>query len=196
MKPNSPRWSCQLVRTWSALTDRPPLGGGFGSSHIANCADCQRHFSAADSLDAALRHEASAQRRQPSAWLEQRIMQEIGQSTPPPRREGSWTGFAAFAGVAAAVALVSVVYFRATPSDSKPKIATMHTHMPTSPLTALAELSTPVASALKRDPLQAEADSVYADARSAVRFLAVNFLPDNSVAQNEHQRARQPSADG
>jgi hypothetical protein len=59
--------------------------------------------------------------------------------------------------------------------------------MPIAPEIALAKPALPVpagesswpntAELLQKDPLQDEANSVYSDARSAVNFLAINFLP-------------------
>ncbi|HZP59274.1 MAG TPA: hypothetical protein VFB27_03040 [Opitutaceae bacterium] len=38
---------------------------------------------------------------------------------------------------------------------------------------------------MRQDPLRTEVDSVYADARSAVHFLALNFLPAPAVPSHD-----------
>ncbi|HVU36270.1 MAG TPA: hypothetical protein VHE61_22730 [Opitutaceae bacterium] len=63
-------------------------------------------------------------------------------------------------------------------------VVTTNAHRPTGAAAAgvsgtapLTTLVAPVGTLLRQDPLQTEADHVYADARSAVQFLALNFLP-------------------
>jgi hypothetical protein len=213
---HSPRWFCTVVR---AFGDGVAASGRrFGARHIARCPDCAAYFGRADAIDRALRGDARAMKATPVAGLDDRIMAAVMRSARDAEYEARDTArpaktvrFAlAFAGGVAAVAIIvgmilstrdgppvpidhvapltpSSPTMRGAPAIVRPAVALLP--QPAATAQAIAELATPVKSALAQDPLQTEAKSVYADARSAVQFLALNFLPSGALAQNEGGRA-------
>ena len=176
--PVRPRWWCRVVRGWSALFGKAPSG------HEAHCAACQEFFAQSRALDQRLQRDARSRERTIPAGLEQRIFLAIpivrSVRRPPPVRT-SWFVLAG-AGAAATVAL-AVLALRAPPGASAP-IA----HNPTSVAPQVAVVAPETmqvweASIAGKNPLQREINSVYSDARSALRFLALNFLPADAVPE-------------
>jgi hypothetical protein len=183
--PPPPRFLCRAVRGWQSLFGKPAAGriAGPGSRHVAHCADCRRYFNAAGALDAALRRDALRQRENVPSDLEQSILRAVRQSARPPQRtQRTRPGFVplAAAGAVACVALVLSLLPR-TPATGQAGLA------PGSAATAVAAVADPASlwtklkpqaeTLLQGDPLQDEAHHVYADAQSAIHFLALNFLP-------------------
>jgi len=178
---SQPRFICRLVRFWS------PLTGGASSRHTAACADCQRYFAVCDSLESSLRHGASQQREGTPHGLEQRIIRAVNLSKPPPSTSLLRPGLLALTGIAAAVAL-AVIQFTKPPYPAHAYVPAVDVLGPAAGTVAADttpgiewDKALPAASAfLQQDPLKDEAKSVYHDAKSAVNFLAQNFLPTSA----------------
>ncbi|HEY1108588.1 MAG TPA: hypothetical protein VGE76_08155, partial [Opitutaceae bacterium] len=98
-----------------------------------------------------------------------------------PRRARPWGAFAAY-GTAVAVIALGAVYFQRSKEPASREIAAADAQ---AIVQSVASISTdfsqrvlPTAGALVTDnPLQTEATAVYQSARSALDFLALNFLP-------------------
>jgi hypothetical protein len=134
-----------------------------------------------------LRREAAAMQVTPPEGFDERLIravrlsQEEEEPAAPVRSRGP---LLAWAGAAAALAAVAVVFFRPAPSED---VATAKEPVPNlgQVLVAAENLSDGLWNTLKPSaldlssakPLQQEIESVYSDARSALDFLALNFLP-------------------
>lgn len=194
---NSPQWSCRLVRGWASwlgARDR-----GMSARHIAACPACQEFFAATDELDACLRRDAERASHAPSSGLEDRIMREIVRTPAQTERRAARSGWAlAGVGVAAAVVFMSAFFWArhnvTPPSDTVAVHPTPAVTTPATAATGSLTLPANVTTLLAQDPLQGEVKSVYADAQSAVRFLALNFLP--SANGNRNGVSRRASAGG
>jgi len=181
------RWSCRLVRTWRSMLGKADENA-LGSRHVASCADCQRFFAAATGLEAALRRDARQNPFAP-AGLDERILREIDRSAQPVRPRHVRPAMLAIAGAAAAAAVAFGLWQKTNSSVPEENGAAGHGAVvvrdePTTsqPWTAL---KPSVDALMRQDPLRTEVDSVYADARSAVHFLALNFLPAPAVPSHD-----------
>lgn len=191
--------------------------------HVAHCPDCQAYFGRAAQLDTALRAAAPAQTAPAADDLEIAVLRAVATARrePPARRlvhRPLWTLAGVAALIVAIVATVSLRRSSAPPGPARaplvasgagdrgtgtkpaepapPSSAAAPRIAPESrPGDTLAALS-PVTSAIAENPLQTEAQSVYADARYAVRFLALNFLPSGLVAENGQEPHRYQPQDG
>lgn len=194
------RLVCRFVRVWSSYAteargNRPTAG--FSARHVSNCADCQRYFAAADQLDAQLRRGSVRMTHSVPSDLEARIFGAIEPtlSTARTRRHPSrprlvWLAVAA-SSVAAAVVFVQLREPQIPAVDHlvNETALTKEPAAKTDPGSAREELPAPIWSSLiprvatltEENPLRREMDAVESDARSALRFLARNFLP-TSVA--------------
>jgi hypothetical protein len=164
---------------------------------VANCADCQRYFAAADQFDAQLRRGSL---RTPAhavpADLEARIFRAIEPTFSSARslRRSSrprlfWFAVAAASSVAAAVLVIQLrePETPATVNLANENAATKKLPGNTDPSSPLEPLPAPVWSSLipsvatltEENPLRREIDAVESDTRSALRFLARNFLPSS-----------------
>lgn len=185
---NHVRFVCRAVRGWAALGGEPE-GNRIGSHHIAGCADCSRFFAAGQSLDFALRREAAHHSTPLPVGLEDRIVRAVQRSSQASiaaersPRAGAGRTFVALA-FAAAAAIVLTVFLLPKPTVPSPGSIQSLASANGAPDPAVESESrlwnseSPAARAfLTRNPLEEEAAAVYSDARSAVRFLAMNFLP-------------------
>lgn len=201
-----PRLVCRAVRQWCALRDAA------GSRHAATCADCQAYFASVRNIDAELRREARSPDAalSPSGALADRIIRAVRVETTPRPRERSFFGgglWLGLGGVAAAAAVAALLALR-VPDGGQPVAPTMAIHGTEAPTPATGSSAAVAASDLRmvvdavdslsttlsdsvipragelmaNNPLQHELDSVYADARSALDFLALNFLPRSASA--------------
>lgn len=188
---DSPRFACRLARGLLATLDRTDAATprGPGSGHIAGCADCQRFFAACDDLDLALTRDATRLDQSAPAGLERRIALAVARSTAP-RPEPARPALPMFALLgAAACAAVAIFVFQTgeKPAETTPPPAANIVAVIDSTRTALAThslrskisdtIDTAANGVLREDPLTIEARALEADARSALRFLALNFLP-------------------
>ena len=174
----SPRFVCRVVRLWSSVL------GSAHSRHVETCADCRQFFRAGDELDSALRRDAVRFASVPPAGIERRIMQAIDRSTRATRPARSPRAFILAGSAVAAVALIAFfIKYQAFPGTGGTETNT--SAQVSDALVVAQSISTlwqksvvPSAQTLVVDnPLQHELDSVYSDTRSALNFLALNFLP-------------------
>jgi hypothetical protein len=194
MKKSHPaRWSCRVVRGWRSVFGENANGAGFGSTHIASCPECQRFFAACDDLELTLRNDAARNIAAPAAALEQRILRAVRQTAAEPRPRRGNGPILLFAGVAAAFAIVfgrlenvGPGSMRDTGTNRAGAVASGATQAPSADISSLNAI-------LATDPLQHEVDSVYADAQSAIRFLALNFLPATAESSTRQTPARPAS---
>lgn len=184
---------CRATRLWCAVMDAST------SVHVAQCDACQHYFANVSALSAALRAEASGTlaaldpAAPPRTWRAVRDAQAsqtpTTRETPTRRRElpvlASLTALAALA----VVAILIQPGREPVDSLSPVRVASIQS-TPVSPEAVLlveamqswsqqwSESIVPSAGELAaNNPLQAEISSVYADARAALDFLALNFLP-------------------
>lgn len=188
----SVRLSCRLVRMFSA--------SGQNSRHAETCADCRRYFQASARLDAALRRDAVRFAPPAPAGLERGIMQAIHAALPPserarPRarqnsnRAGWWAGISV--AVAAVIALAVGLVQPPTSPTAHPNPQAGVAVAENANGAALSDESTvqrlwnafvpPAEKIATAEPLQDELDAVYSDTRSAIDFLAANFLPSTAL---------------
>ena len=195
--------TCRLVRGWISVRGEASAGHrGLGSTHVAHCADCQHFFAAGDELEVALKRDAARSGFDTPAGLEQRILHAVHQSARPARKRSSSWGALSLVGVAACVAL-AVLFKPRVPSPDH-GLQTTGTEISASEVTGGEDsissrlwnsITPPVGDLLEKNSLQAEVDFVYADARSAIHFLSLNFLPSPSDASSE-SGARRRAVDG
>ena len=180
---SSPRFICRLARQWRAVA------GEGRSRHVESCPDCQEYFRALNELDHALRRDALPRIQEVAAGsdnLERDILRAVRQSTPPAvtERPGwriAWlgTGMAAAAAMVAAVTLITretrtdLVMTRADADQIVGAVGSLSDRLVDSVIPSAGEM-------VAKNPMQQEIGSVYSDMRSALDFLAMNFLPKNS----------------
>lgn len=188
-----PTLACRLTRLRASLADQPPSGV---RRHCATCADCRQYFDTVTALETRLRRSAAPARATAPATLEARILNAVDRSQREERRpssRGAW-GLAAVA----AAALAAVIAFRihpAPPVDASPEVASIEDVMTVAselPKQWLATLRPGAVKLLEANPLQTEIASVGSDARSALSFLALNFLPTNEEAAPLTEPVSQP----
>jgi hypothetical protein len=152
-------------------------------------------------LESALRRDAVRFAPPAPTGLERGIMQAIRAAAPAPARARSPLGWFAGGSVAAAAAVAVAVVLLQHPSRVQPiggvtKSPAAETSVPGESMSdRLFNAVVPPAGALvAANPLQNELNSVYSDTRTALDFLALNFLPSSfSLASS---RAEQTGAKG
>lgn len=185
------RLVCRLVRLRDAMT-------GSHAGHVAHCADCQAYYRTADSLSDQLRATAPRPSQPVPDELAAHIALAVRQSVPaarPPRRTRVLETFSVLVGAAAVFAFsfylvrqnaltrgqVNEITDTAKPADLTALVAGVD-----SLRTRLLDSVEPAAENFaEQNPLSREIASVQADARTALGFLALNFLPSESVRQLE-----------
>lgn len=179
-----PRLMCSVIRGCSSIFDLR------NSSHVAACAGCQAHFHAAATLDNALRRDAARETVSVPDDFERRIVQAVRQSqrNPAAHRTHAWRGGWALGGVAAAMLAVFVVFLGRHPDtpdgvpNPNPAATTADATVIIAGVESLSDqlVDSVIPSAgqfAATNPLQQEMGFVYSDVRSALDFLALNFLP-------------------
>ena len=174
------RFACRVARRWSAVT------GATGSRHAAACPDCQEYFRAAHALDAALRSEAMRAQPVMSTGFERRILNavrasEVAADDLPARR--GFRQLLPLASGALAVAAIAAIMLWANLASTRREIVSANDAQLV--VRAVQSMSTQLVGSVlpstgefvANNPLQQEVDSLYADARSALGFLAMNFVP-------------------
>jgi hypothetical protein len=168
-----PRLVCRAVRLWATLAD------GGATSHAAACADCRSYFRACAALDGALRASASRESAPPPTGLENRILRAVAESRIQRPRRRFPLPLAVGAAASAAVLLAAAMFLRTAPEPDHPgeEIAVL-----LQTADSLAErwwnsVVPGTATLVHENALQQELTSVVAGARSALDFLALNFLP-------------------
>ena len=178
-----PRLLCRAVRGWSVLAGDPATGAA--ARHVAACPDCQKFFAASATLDARLRTAAPRRAQALPQGFEQRMERALAPLMREPAaaaESGSRWIFWSFLGSVAAAAAVAFVLLRPAdvPTSGPGELAGLQTEAPVPgarPISGEALLGL-----AQVDPLQREIDHVYADAQSALRFLALNFLPESATS--------------
>lgn len=172
------RFACRVARFRCALGAGPAA-----SAHVAGCPACQRHFQAVAALDLGLRRSAPAARPAPAADFEVRLLRSVRAARAPASARAAagqraWLGAATAAAFAVALGLAVFAgrpAARITPAETVAMAAAAQDFS-----SRLVAAGIPRAAAAVTDnPLQHELGAVYADLRSAVDFLALNFLPQS-----------------
>lgn len=204
-----PRFVCRFVRWWFALTESGArsVEAAPVSGHRADCPDCRAHFRSQATIEAQLRRDAPTARPATPAGLELRIAEAVRHAhaaVPRARRRprSAVSHWAGGLGAATAAAILLVLLNRgSTPSTGSAKVDPAEI---TAVFNAVATLPNRLGSLLPPaphdnaapDPLDHELDNVKADARSALRFLAENFLPAAHRDPTSPVQARQPTIEG
>ena len=190
-----PRLACRVLRGGRAL-----LGDGFGARHVAACEGCRQFFDAGDELEFQLQRAAKRQRPPVPAGLERRIAEAVHRSAraEPTRRRRSMAAGISFAAAAACVALVVFV----SQKSPAPKPGAEIVSVGATPAAGIASdsmfdrwwsgLQPSAGAVLDGQPLQTEAAAVYSDARSALGFLALNFMPSVVLASAQAEAPAPP----
>lgn len=177
-----PALRCRFVRWGIAVAGETSLFG----RHVRACPACRAARQADDELESALRKDACRVRREPPLGLERRIMQAV---VAAPRPEPTFRAPRFVLGAAAAAVLVLALVLRngAGPGEAGPVTAGAVNPDSAATLAVLQTLSSRLLDAVESpravsldNPLRQEIDSVYSDARFAIGFLAMNFLPTRS----------------
>jgi hypothetical protein len=171
-----------------------------GAGHVATCEECQAFFSTCDELDLALTRDAAREWQEAPTNLEQNILrvvrlQDDRRREPTAARASRLLGWTLTGAVAClALAIVArqdrfvpvrgpadpVAHVAAPPAavSSDPAVLEAARQFIAAVPTDLFDEMRPRAQAvLQQDPLQNEVAALKSDARLAVRFLALNFLP-------------------
>jgi hypothetical protein len=201
--PSRARLVCRIVRVWSGAGDTSP--DGWGGRHVATCADCQGYFVAVRDLERDLQRAGGRPAEPAPAGLEQRLFAAIEPAVARRDVRSAWRRSVALVAAGVAVIVAAVVGVGHFETASRPDEAMAversvpETALP-SEATALAAIARlpdnlwtavgPRAETLTQgNPLQREIAAVQADTRSALRFLARNFLPTNATAFAEEEEA-------
>lgn len=174
-----PRLACRLARTVSAVRDHA------ASRHLATCPDCQAWLATSAQLDAALRHAAPAARPAAAGDLDARILAAVREAdvTPAPAHAvpaRRWLALAS--GVAAAALLALTISPRLGPErlDPADEAAAFAATVGTLSDQLVEQVLPSAGTLIAENPLQDELSAVYTDARSALDFLVLNFLPGST----------------
>ena len=190
-KPTS--WTCRWVRAVAIMSSQS------GSDHIARCPACQEYFAAEVSFDRQMRQEAVVQRVDPPSGLDARILRAIRDQSEPARRfwrpRFDLIALAAAAACAVAVAIwFGADQFGVAPAGAEAAIVVQSEQPagmdPSLWPETMKELRPTVESLMTESSLQMEAATVYSNARSAMQFLALNFLPTTDGVRRDTPATR------
>jgi hypothetical protein len=186
-----PRLACRVVQGWGSIVGdgAAPQAGALGARHVAECDCCRQFFAGSDALAAALRSTAANLREPAVVGLDRQIIAAVHRSSRPAEPVGLRRAASMMAwGGAVAVVTLAVI---AVQKQSRPGGGAVRTMPLAAPVENTGEAADaddvwgrvqPKATALLEGaPLQREVDAVYADARAALGFLALNFLPSQSL---------------
>lgn len=193
-----PRLTCRVVQGWVSIIGdgTEPRGAAWGARHVAACDGCRAFFHVGEALESSLRRSAPAERKAAPAGLEEQIIAALRRSERPAPRTRPIVGGGAFvlmgAAACAALALFVVLKNGRAPEASGVSAPTTVAAGEGSggALVIVAgevdsvwsKLQPDTAELLEAAPLQREVDAFYSDARSALGFLALNFLPSSVAA--------------
>ena len=182
----APRLLCRIVRGAVALRGdgAAPQAPTWGARHVAACDGCARHFHRHSEWETVLRRTARDGGALPSPELEAQIIHAVQRahraSEPVRPRPRATAGLALWVGLAATVAL-AILVLRSGGSRLGGGVESTGVQAPGASVMvdyAETESGPSQASALLGGlPLQREVEAFFADARSALGFLAMNFLP-------------------
>jgi hypothetical protein len=176
-----PRFLCRVIRAWSAVAGDP--SSGVAARHAGHCPACQEYFAASSTLDARLRAAAPRHAQPLPAGFEQRLEHALARANRAPTMPESGSRWVVWslAGSLAAAAVLTFVLLRPTevrPALGETPVANSSEQVPPPTLVASAPSSGAVLlETIDANPLEREIDHVYSDARAALQFLALNFLP-------------------
>jgi len=183
------RFMCRVVRFQTALFGHASKSTG----HAANCPECQAYFQASDALVGGLRGAAAQETRHPSDDLAAKIALAVRQSAPSPRRSRLPVALSLFAGATAAVAMALFVVrenlpiqpatpkIQASPEISSSDMAGLVSDVDQLRIRFMNSVEPAATRLATQNPLTQELKSVQADARSALGFLALNFIPSDTI---------------
>lgn len=190
-----PRLACRAVQAWASLAGdgEAPQAGSWAVRHSATCAGCRDFFAKGGELSTALRLAAVDGREAVPAGLDRRINAAVRRASGAPavvrssNRSWAWA-----AGSVAALAVLAFVATR-QPADEErvppSVVAVVHSDAADAGIWdegGAWEVWQPKTEALlEGEPLRREADALYADARVAWGFLALNFLPASVAKAGE-----------
>ncbi len=175
-------FTCQVIRFWSCVRhhDAPP------TRHLEHCKDCRRFFVSREQFQLDLRNDARRTAAPPSG-IEDRILQALDHSERPvvrqPRRS------AVTASLAVCVVLLGLTTLwqlsllpspgnsTSTGEDYAVEVAALVAAVRAMPSDLRRTLEAPTAQLVQDNSLGREVQNVYSDAKSALDFLAANFLP-------------------
>ena len=183
---------CRATRVRAAWFSQPDSNV---SRHCATCADCRAYFSTVDQLETRLRRDAPAITTNVPSNLESRILQAVDRSQLQerrPYRNLSW-GIAALAS-AAVVAVATLQLQRPAPQETAAPVGSVEDVLAVAnelPKQWFATVQPGATKLLEENPLQLEIASVSSDARSALDFLAMNFLPTDRTSPSSESNASQ-----
>ncbi|MBI4624794.1 MAG: hypothetical protein HY736_16455 [Verrucomicrobia bacterium] len=176
------RLVCRAVRL-CCLSGRPATGKR--ARHIEACGDCRQYFSACDELESGLRRDAARSAPAAPVGLERGIIQAVRMAQPVPARPRF--RIVPVAGIAIAAAAVAIVALRQPLRVDDAGTAANPSAEASALLDAVDSISEQwwnsvlpsATTAVQDNALRRELDAVVADARSALGFLALNFLPSS-----------------
>ena len=188
-----PRLVCRTIRLWSVVSGQPQ------SRHATTCAECRNYFAAIQDLESGLRRDAAVANSSPapSDFAQQIIRTVRMEASDSVHRSSSarskwWT----FGGLAIATSLALLVSLQFAPRSENRLVANPSAAESAEVIvSAVQSLSNELVDSVipsagelvATNPLQQELGLVYADVRSALDFLALNFLPTAAAS-----RAPQP----
>ena len=185
--PARPRLICRFARFQAALAYSSE------NAHVRGCTACRDYFAAIERLEGQLHREVTTVRQvvSPPNFAES-VIRTVREETRDRVRRGSAASRRGLAigglAVAAAVAVLLTLQFSSRPNHtaaaeaSSTEGAELIVSAVQSLSTGLVDAVIPSAGELvATNPLQQELGSVYSDVRSALDFLALNFLPTATV---------------
>jgi hypothetical protein len=184
----TPRLLCRIVRQWSVLS------GNNHPAHATTCASCRHYFGAMQDLETELRRDAVRAALPASSHdFAQQIIRSVREVASEPAGQArptfgrTWT-LGGLAATGALAALLISANFRPRVDEHAPANLTTAdgTAVVVSAVQSLSSglVDTVIPSAgelVAENPLQRELGSVYSDVRSALDFLALNFLPTSTA---------------
>jgi hypothetical protein len=189
------RFICRVVRFQIALSGDTSNPTG----HAAKCPACQAYYRTSDAIVNALRRDTTPTRQPTPDHLASRIALAVRQSTPQSSRRSHAAAWTISVGATAVVALSFFIIRQITPGHSiGPKtpataeigpndVADLVANVDQLRIRILDSVEPAATKLAAQNPLTQELSSMQADARSALGFLALNFLPTDSARQLDPQ---------
>jgi hypothetical protein len=172
----------KLIAHALAASEDLPVGTG---NHIRCCPGCQSFYQSERQLTVTLIAEADAQRQSPSPFLHAKIMASLTKRSPEPEPAVFRFGWAAAAAVMAGLLAIGLFVAGRMAIPGTPSGLVNEN---TGNISFFSAAGIPSGQKLLQwsqtldQPLESELNSVVSDARTAIRSLADNFLPDGMLA--------------
>lgn len=184
-------FSCRLVQGWAAWSggDHPDQGNGFVATHVGRCDCCREHFARNAELEGLLRREGVQARSILSSEIDAHYLRNIRNSADASRQPAAAIRPAMLwlSGCAAALAVLVAITQMRSPNTDLVLIEPADQAEEWSETVVISadgwwtDLRPSAGDLLEAEPLQREVDAVVSDARSALGFLALNFLPGSEL---------------